>query len=83
MTFLTAKHEMYCPVRVGQKYRHYKKGTIYLVLAVATHTESDETMIVYRAWKTPHSPVWVRPLGVFISLAMHNGVAVPRFAKVG
>ena len=83
MSSLTAKHEMFCPVRVGQKYKHYRTGTIYLILAVATHTETDETMIVYRAWKSPHHPVWVRPLGIFTSLAMQDGKAVQRFALVG
>lgn len=82
MSSLPAKHEMFCPVRVGQRFSHYKTGTIYMVLAVATHTETDETMIVYRAWKGAHHPVWVRPLGVFTSLVMHNGVAVSRFSLV-
>ncbi len=82
MTALTAKLEMHCPVRVGQRYAHYKKGTIYQILAVATHTETEETMIVYRAWKGIHNPVWVRPLGVFTSLVMQEGKAIPRFSLV-
>lgn len=79
MSGLPGRSEMYCPVRVGQKYRHYRTGTVYHVLAVAMHTETEETMIVYRAWKDPYSPVWVRPMGVFCSLAMHGGEAVQRF----
>lgn len=83
MSVLTGKIEMSCPVRVGQKYKHYKTGTIYIVLAVATHTETEETMIVYRAWKGLHHPVWVRPLGVFRSLAMKDGKAIQRFDLLG
>lgn len=79
MTSLTAKLEMFCPVRVGQKYEHYKKKTVYIVLAVATHTEVDETMIVYREVGSMHNPVWVRPASSFTSLVLIDGKAVPRF----
>lgn len=79
MTSLVAKHEMLCPVRVGQKYLHNKTGHVYAILAVATHTETDETMIVYRGVGSLYNPVWVRPLGVFTSLIMRDGKAVPRF----
>ena len=79
MSSLTAKIEMFCPVRVGQKYSHYKQKTEYLVLAVAIHTESEETMIVYRDTSSMHNPVWVRPLSSFTSLVMQDGKAIPRF----
>lgn len=82
MTSTSVKHEIFCPVKVGSKYLHYKTGTQYLILAIATHTETEETMIVYRAWRGMHHPVWVRPLGVFTSLAMQEGKAVPRFTLV-
>lgn len=72
-----------CNVRPGQRYAHYKKGTIYLVLAVAIHTETKETMVVYRSWRKPHTPTYVRPLSVFTSLAMQGAMAVQRFTLVG
>lgn len=59
-------------------YRHFK-GSEYRVLAVATHSETEEQVVVYhplygdRAW-------WVRPLAMFTEVVEHEGNAVPRFA---
>lgn len=65
-------------VRRGQVYRHYK-GSEYRVLEVGTHTETGETMVVYREDRGDRV-VWVRPLGIFSSLVMQDGEAVPRFS---
>ena len=45
MTALTAKLEMHCPVRVGQRYAHYKKGTIYHTLRKRINRMSVEKAV--------------------------------------
>ena len=40
-------------------YRHFK-GSLYHVIAIATHTETEEPMVVYRALYGDHR-VFVRP----------------------
>ena len=63
------------------RYRHFKGGE-YEVLAVATHSETHEPLVVYRplygegGW-------WVRPLGMFVEAVTHEGRIVPRFQRIG
>lgn len=47
----------------GQRYRHFKGG-IYTILAVATHSETLEDMVVYRS--DENGSVWVRPKAMFM-----------------
>lgn len=44
-------------------YRHFK-GNLYHVLAIATHTETEEQMVVYRALYG-EKRVFVRPYAMF------------------
>ena len=60
-------------------YRHYK-GNLYEVLDVATHSETEERLVVYRALYGEHG-LWVRPLAMFTEMVEVDGVVVPRFAK--
>lgn len=48
----------------GECYRHFK-GDRCRVLAVATHTETGEEMVVYEGLYGEH-PVYVRPLELFV-----------------
>jgi len=57
-------------------YRHYK-GNDYEVVGVATHSETEEALVVYRALYGEFG-LWVRPLAMFEQLV--DGV--PRFARV-
>ena len=46
-------------------YRHFK-GNLYKVLLLATHTETEEEMVVYQAMYG-EGKLWVRPLELFAS----------------
>ena len=63
------------------KYRHYK-GNEYEVLGEATHTETEERLVVYRALYEPYA-LWVRPYDMFFETVTVNGEVVPRFNKIG
>ena len=44
-------------------YRHFK-GNLYKVLMLATHTETEEVMVVYQAMYG-EGKLWTRPLELF------------------
>lgn len=54
----------------GEVYRHFK-GNFYLVLQLAHHSETDETMVVYRAMYGTHR-VCCRPVEMFMSEVDHE-----------
>ena len=58
-------------------YRHYK-GNLYQVLHTAKHSETEETLVVYRCLYGEYG-VWVRPLEMFIEVVEVDGKEVPRF----
>ncbi len=58
-------------------YRHYKGGQ-YRVMGVARHSETDETLVVYRCLYDNDS-LWVRPLFMFLERVLVDGKQVPRF----
>lgn len=48
-------------------YKHFK-GDLYVIIDIATHTETDETLVIYgREHKT-----WARPLRMFMSEVDHD-----------
>ena len=59
------------------RYRHYK-GREYLVIGVARHSETDESLVVYQPDYGDRG-LWVRPLGMFVETVEVNGAHVPRF----
>ena len=62
-------------------YEHYK-GKQYEVLNVARHTETGETMVIYKALYKgdfPEDTLWTRPLSMFNEHVSINGMLVPRF----
>ena len=61
-------------------YRHYK-GKDYQVYDVATHSETEELMVVYRTLYG-NFDLWVRPLEMFVEEVTVDGVKKPRFAWV-
>ena len=62
-------------------YRHYK-GNRYEVVGVAKHSETEETLVVYRALYGKKA-LWVRPLAMFVEYVIHEGTGVRRFEYLG
>lgn len=60
-------------------YKHYK-GNYYLVHFVATHTETNELMVVYQA-QYGDRKMFVRPLKMFQDILAIDGLFVSRFEK--
>ena len=63
------------------KYQHYK-GQFYHVTGVATHSETEEPLVVYRCLYGEFG-LWVRPLAMFTEMVVVLGQEVPRFKYVG
>lgn len=63
------------------KYRHFK-GMEYEVLGLATHSETGETLVIYRALYGERS-VWARPLAMWEERVEKDGVSYPRFTYIG
>lgn len=61
--------------RAGLRFRHFK-GTEYVVLHVAWHTETGEELVVYRRADGTDGRVWARPREMFEGV---NEAGVPRF----
>ena len=62
------------------RYRHFK-GNEYQVLGSATHSETGEAMVVYRALYG-EGGLWVRPAVRWSEWIMRDGYSGPRFVFV-
>lgn len=51
-------------IKAGDRFRHFK-GTVYTVLAIARHTETDEKLVIY---SDAQGNTWARPEEMFSSL---------------
>lgn len=67
-------------IRPG-RYRHFK-GNEYEVLYTATHSETMETMVVYRALYGDGG-VWVRPAAMWTEQVEREDYSGPRFVYIG
>lgn len=63
------------------KYRHFKGGE-YELLEIATHSETLEQMVVYRALYGERG-VWVRPASMWSETVEKDGYSGPRFQFIG
>ncbi len=62
-------------------YKHYK-GNIYDVIGVATHSEDESKLVVYRP-TYGDKDLWVRPYAMFSETVEIGGKILPRFAYIG
>jgi hypothetical protein len=62
------------------RYRHYKGGE-YEVLGTARHSETEETLVLYRPLYGG-GDLWVRPLEMFCESVEVGGEPVPRFELI-
>lgn len=62
------------------KYRHFK-GNLYEVLFTATHSETMEQMVVYRALYG-EGGLWVRPASMWTEHVERDEYTGPRFYPV-
>jgi hypothetical protein len=62
------------------RYRHYK-GNEYEVIAVVRHSETLETMVLYKALYGDGG-LWVRPYAMFVEDVLVDGRPIRRFAPV-
>lgn len=61
-------------------YRHFK-GQLYEVLEVATHSETKEKLVVYKALYGERG-IWVRPLAMFADHVERDGERLKRFTWI-
>lgn len=62
------------------RYAHYK-GNEYEVLGVASHSETEEKLVVYRALYGEMG-LWVRPEAMFTETVETPDGPVPRFRRL-
>ena len=67
-------------IRKG-RYRHYKGGE-YEVLFTARHTETEETLIIYKALYG-NGEIWARPVSMWNEMVICGGKEVRRFEFIG
>jgi len=57
-------------------YQHFKGG-FYKVIGMATHTETNENLVLYV--EVGKDFIWARPLTMFCEMVEHDGKKVRRF----
>ena len=67
-------------IKLG-RYRHFK-GKDYQVLGLATHSETGETLVVYRALYG-ECGLWVRPVSMWTERVERSDYSGPRFTYIG
>ena len=63
------------------RYRHFK-GNEYELIAIASHSETLEPMVVYRALYGEQG-LWVRPQEMWTEAVEREGYCGPRFRYIG
>ena len=63
------------------RYRHFK-GNEYQLIDVASHSETMEKMVVYKALYGEQG-LWVRPASMWTEIVERDGYTGPRFQYIG
>ncbi len=71
--------EQFDEIKIGI-YRHFKGG-IYKVLQIATHSETEEKMVVYQ--NCASGQWWVRPAAMWNETVVRDGQTYLRFTYLG
>lgn len=58
-------------IEKNKVYKHYKGG-LYIILDIATHSETLEKLVIYRALYGDNK-LWARPLNMFFDEVNKNG----------
>lgn len=66
-------------LRAGQRWRHYKTGGVYQVIATAILESTLEPAVVYAG---KDGVVWVRSMSIFLGRARQGDALVPRFTLI-
>jgi hypothetical protein len=61
------------------RYRHFK-GAVYVVVGVATHSESEEPFVVYH--RDGDERLFVRPVSMWAEMVDRDGYVGPRFTRL-
>ena len=72
--------DTHIPEIVPGIYQHFK-GKQYRVIGIATHSETGEAMVVYRALYGEQG-LWVRPASMWTERIERDGYSGPRFSLV-
>ncbi|WP_432405997.1 DUF1653 domain-containing protein [Wukongibacter sp. M2B1] len=64
---------------IGKEYKHYKGG-IYKVTNIATHTETEEILVIYKEIES--NKVWARPRDMFEDTVEIDGEIINRFSQL-
>lgn len=64
---------------IGGQYKHYKGG-LYEVLTLATHSETDEKLVIYKSLL--FGSVHARPLYMWFDWVTIDGTSTTRFTKI-
>ena len=57
-------------IKINGIYKHFK-GDYYLVVGIATHSETNEKYVVYRELYNDGN-LWIRPMDIFLSEVDHK-----------
>lgn len=66
-------------IKMG-KYRHFK-GNEYEVIGMGTHSETGESLVIYRALYG-NFQLWVRPATMWVDMVEYHGKTVQRFTYI-
>jgi hypothetical protein len=77
-------------MKIGDKYRHFKHGTIYHIVEITVDSENLESRASYVADKDIENygsckqcvKPWSRPVKMFDDVVEFNGLKVKRFERL-